>query len=171
MCHSFFIWFLSWSLYLPIEWLLSVRLRSFFFAMLTIGQVLYISRSNTVSLGLRHPLHLLRHDRCTVLFSSQLRFLLNLIILVWLSSCMWYLSCRLSNNKVIGKFITIFEDWTACITWWMVQGKATIPPLQPLILSQSYCSCDFMPFSIVQKNFWSSWWHYFPQRSVSWYGY
>ena len=69
-----------------------------FFAMLTIGQVLYISRSNTVSLGLRHQLHLLRHDRCTVLFSSQLRFLLNLIILVWLSSCMWYLSCRLSNG-------------------------------------------------------------------------
>ena len=39
---------------------------------------------------------------------------------------MWYLPCRLSNNKVIGRFIIVFQDWAGCIIWWTVQGKVTI---------------------------------------------
>ena len=112
-----------------IEQLQSVRFRSiFFFAVLTIGEVMFPPLSDLVSLELEHRLHLLRHDRCMVLSPSQVKLLLKLIMRVWLSSCMWYLSCRLSNNIVIGQFNTVFEDWSGCIIWWMVQGKAIIPP-------------------------------------------
>ena len=169
MCHSItFVLLPSWSLYSPIEQLLSVRLESFFFAVLTIGEVMFTPRSDKVSLELGHQSHLLRHDRRMVLFLSQFRLPLNSKMPVWLSSCMWYLSYRQSNNKVIGQFITIFLDWPGCIVSWTVQGKVTLPSSTGgLILSQSYYSCAFMPFPIVQRNFLSPWWYYLSQRSVS----
>ena len=128
-CVSFvFYMILSWNLYLPIELLFSVRLRSIlFFAVLTIGEVLFTPRSNLVSLELGRRLHLLRHDRRTVLFTPQVTLLLNLIMPVWLSSCKWYSSCHLPNNKVIGQFLTVFEDWVGFIIWWTVQGTVIIP--------------------------------------------
>ena len=98
-----------------------------FFAELTIGEVLFTPRSNNVSLELGYRLHLLRHDRRTVLFLSQFRMLLNSIIPVWLSSCMCSLFFRLFNNKVIGRFIAVFEDWSGFIIWWTVQGTVTLP--------------------------------------------
>ena len=106
------------------EQTLFVRLKSFFFAVLTIGEVMFIPRSDKVSLKLGHRSHLLRHDRCTF---PQFGLPLNSKMPVWLFSCMWYPSCRLSNNKVIGQFFTVFLDWPGCIIWWTVQGKVTIP--------------------------------------------